>query len=45
MTGKIQQQRKYTEVVQRVMQMDLMQSLQLCMKGVKSRDSVFTLQQ
>ena len=30
--GKIQQQRKYTEVVQRVMQMDLMQSLQLCMK-------------
>ena len=43
--GKIQQQRKYTEVVQRVMQMDLMQSLQLCMKGVKSRDSVFTLQQ
>lgn len=33
--GKIQQQRKYTEAVQHVMQMDLMQSLQRCMKGVK----------
>ena len=30
--------------VRRVMQMDLMQNLQLYMKVVKSRDSVFTLQ-
>lgn len=35
MTGKIQQQRKYTGEVQRVMQMDLMQSLQRYTKGVK----------